>query len=253
MLIGKRGNFLTSTISIFIFLFTSLRSFSLSAKSKVLPEYIQASVWVHAELLALVNEDDIRWFLGNYTEESISELTAEEKLQIAVLLSLFKEVQWILSGMIYGFWFEYVPSFRLRGVEEDFILQHINLIQLGDPNLRLTSIAKNAHWMNLTFEYALSSVQQRRMHIRYDSGIVHARGIADSELFWGFDSRRIALIASIKNAILQKMRILYRSRPQKISGELFLRYPAQISIESGMWRAITDVAMHNKEIIFYSL
>ncbi|NIZ18954.1 hypothetical protein [Entomospira culicis] len=219
-------------------------------EQRVAPHYVQTFVWVNTELLSPAVERDIWWVATRYSQEFIDSLAPEEETHFYAILSLFEEARWILSGMVYGLWFEYTPSSREHQVSEEFLLQHIELIKLGDKNMRLVSVATSGSWLGLTFEYALSSEQYRYMQQKERLGATHARGSARSELHFGFDSRKVAIEESIKNAIFLKLRTLYRTRPHRVSGELVLREPTLIDIKEGNWYAKSDIAMRVRRVEF---
>ncbi|NIZ46417.1 hypothetical protein PVA44_06055 [Entomospira nematocerorum] len=232
------------------FIFFYLILIPASAWVRITPDYIQLSVWVHDETIAPLSETDIWWLSHRYGEEFIQALTAQEQRHLGAIINLFEETRWIFSGMIYGFWFEYTPASFAYDVIDEFQLGHNGLIAIGDPNLRLESIATAGSWLELTFRYSLSENQQKRRNLQYTSGVKRSTGFAETPLRDGIIGRILILEDSIQNAMYNYLKKVYISRPSFVKGEVFLQYPSRIILNEGSWRVRSDVYIKFFQIEF---
>ncbi|NIZ41149.1 hypothetical protein HCT14_06495 [Spirochaetales bacterium BR193] len=215
-----------------------------SASLRIAPDYLQLSVWVHAENIAPLSEVDIWQLSHRYGEEFLSELTAVEQRHLGAIIHLFEETRWIFSGMIYGFWFEYTPASFAYDVVDEFQLGHNGLIAVGDSRMRLESIATAGSWLELTFRYSLSEDQQRRRNLQYTSSVKRTTGTAQAPLQEGLIGRILILEKSMQNAIYNHLKRVYLNRPNFVKGEIFLESPSKIMLKEGSWHVRSDVYLH---------
>ncbi|WP_294427498.1 hypothetical protein [uncultured Treponema sp.] len=158
----------------------------------------------------------------------------------------------ILSGMVYGWKFVYVPYDKARGVSEyfefspvtEFSESEINSIQYAKPWIE-DSI------LNCWVEYRRSDEQ---IHIfKGWQSILQAKikGEGYANYAKGFDGIKEACSEALKNAVRSYERKWIKSKPKEISGTVFMYEPPKIGLKSGRYKVTLDFFMETDRILEY--
>ena len=176
-----------------------------------------------------------------------------EKDTLALPVRKIKQVSpFILSGMLYGWHFEYVPYDKARGVPEYF---EFTLIQeLTDAELDSIKYAKP--WiedsiLNCWVEFRRSETQ---IHIYKGwESVLHPRikGEGYARLSEGFDGIQKACGEAVKMAVRNYERKWIKTKPKEISGTVFMREPPKIGVDAGRYKVTLDFFMETDKIVEY--
>lgn len=158
----------------------------------------------------------------------------------------------LLSGMIYGFNFEYTPSDKRRNVSEywDFTLikeinKSTNQLEYKNP---LVEDNKLICWV-----YCDRTLEQVAEYKHWTS-IVYpkVKGIGKASVENGFDSIKEACSQAAKQAVREYWRTMIKNKPKEISGKLLLVENPRIYIKNGEYVVDLDFFMETDKIISYT-
>ena len=158
----------------------------------------------------------------------------------------------ILSGMIYGWKFEYVPYDKARGVQEYFDFSPLRELNAEE----IASIQYAKPWikdsiLNCWVEYHRSDSQ---IHIfKGWESILHPkiRGEGYAKLSKGFDGIQEACAEALKLAVRNYERKWIKSKPKEISGTVLMREPPKIGVDAGRYKVTLDFFMETDKIVEY--
>ena len=185
--------------------------------------------------------------------EAYPGIEAVEKDSYALPVRKIKEISpFILSGMVYGWKFEYVPYDKARGVQEYFDFSPVN--ELADAEIDSINYAKP--WvedsiLNCWVEFRRSDPQ---VHIYQGwASVLHPRikGVGYAKLSDGFEGIKEACGESLKLAVRNYERKWIKSKPKEISGTVFISEPPKIGVDAGRYKVTLDFFMETDKIIEY--
>jgi hypothetical protein len=198
-------------------------------------EFISIEIWCELEPMV----DD---------KETHSPLTEEESYKL-----IFEEARFILSGMIYGFQFTYIPSDKTRGVEEFFEVTPIAEIPWSDKNLRLIHREISENRLYGRFTYELEPFQESRLKSWQTLTIPSAMGKGEGKINRGMREKKTAAFQAIKDAIRNFLRPRILNKPREIKGEaIFLECPESI-IRAGNYSTTVKVKIDIKKVVPYTI
>lgn len=213
----------------FIPLFALTQLAAISAQNVIsIPQHASATVWVYSEEVP-----------GNekYSPREALESTA----------------RFVLSGMIFGWRFEYTPSDRARNVQEYFSLEPLAEISADNPCFSLSHIQ------------SLPPRLYARAEFTYDQAAAHSFRHWNSIVFKtgkgrGFGERKNetagilqAYTNAIKQAIREYARTIEKNKPKEIRGNVKLREEPRLFADQGRIIAETDVLLDITAIIPYTV
>ncbi len=162
---------------------------------------------------------------------------------------LNQEAQWVFSGMIFGFLFEYVPSDTARTIEEVWSLVPRKLIaqetfdwKAGSNRFDPVALVKTAYPLS-TSEFGYRT---RLLGTRFTKSTGRGEYPAGEE-----NSRQMAVEAAIKEAIRSLLRTTYYSKPSRITGEILLKNAPSLWIEGSQYWAQVDLLLQVDELSQY--
>lgn len=157
-----------------------------------------------------------------------------EEVQEKAVKQLLVEARWILSGMIYGFNFHYVPGSRALQVEDSFELEPLSLIPEGDDQLKVEQVLGDYSTLTVQFVYWMDDYQKKRVYQYGGNRYAAAGGRGSAELFEP-GARILSMKEAVKQALREDLRALYYSRPREINGVLTFSHSPLIRIGSGKY------------------
>ena len=158
----------------------------------------------------------------------------------------------ILSGMVYGWKFEYVPYDKARGGQEYF--EFTPLHEFSKEEMKAVNYAKpwiKESIMNCWVEYRRTDAQ---LHIyRGWASVLHPRikGEGYAPLSDGFDGLQKACSEALKFAVRNYERKWIKTKPKEISGTVFMSEPPKIGVDAGRYKVTLDFFMETDKIIEY--
>ena len=158
----------------------------------------------------------------------------------------------LLSGMIYGWNFEYVPYDKARGVEEFFEFSPIN--ELSPSEIQNINFTKP--WIENSRLYCWIEFRRSDAQIHIFKGWESCKnpkikGTGYARLAEGYEGIEKASAQAIKNAVRQYQRKWIKSKPKEISGRIFIREAPQIGVTSGQYKVTLDFFMETDRIVEY--
>jgi len=158
----------------------------------------------------------------------------------------------ILSGMIYGWSFDYVPYDKARGVQEYFEFKPIHELSKEEvSSINFTKPWIKDNILNCWIEYRRTDAQ---LHI-YKSwrSVLNAKikGEGYAKLSDGFEGLQEACAESLKYAVRNYQRKWIKTKPKEISGKVFMYEPPKIGVDSGRYKVTLDFFMQTDKILEY--
>ena len=176
-----------------------------------------------------------------------------EKDLLSLPVRKIKEISpFILSGMVYGWRFEYVPYDKARGVPEYFEftpVQTLNESEINSINYAKPRIEDSI--LNCWIEFRRSDAQ---IHIfRGWESVLHPKimGEGYAELSEGFDGIQKACGEALKMAVRNYERKWVKTKPKEISGTVLIKEPPKIGVDAGRYKVTLDFFMETDRIVEY--
>ncbi len=171
-------------------------------------------------------------------------LTEEE-----IVLKIFDEASFIISGMIYGFNFTYAPKDSKRGIDEIFHLTPAYRILRGDPSLSVQNTRTDGQRLFAQIMYNLEDHQKIRLK-SWDSNITpFSTGYGRETLMSGENAKLLSISNGIKEAIRNYLRERIFNKPKAISGEVLLVENPYTIIDSGAYLSKVKIKLKIDELI----
>lgn len=165
---------------------------------------------------------------------------------------ILREAQFVFSGMIFGFAFEYTPSDTAREVKEIFTLEPIAQIPWGDERLSVMDTRREEEKLIARIRYDIASYQKPWLTLWQSSSIPAASARGTDNALLGIEAK----IGSIKDGVKEAVRAYLRQRvynkPKRITGEVLLCEPPRIFVDAGAYRSKVRIMMRIKEVLPYS-
>ncbi|MCR5763969.1 MAG: hypothetical protein K6G00_11365 [Treponema sp.] len=158
----------------------------------------------------------------------------------------------LLSGMISGWNFDYVPYDKTRHVSEEFEFEevipysrHVNPITYKNPVVEDEKL--------LCWAYCNRTESQQMAYRRWNA-IAHPKvhGIGKSSVENGFEGIKQACADAMKNAVREYWRIYIKNKPKEIYGMLLLIGVPRVYISEGQYVADLEFFMETDKIVKYT-
>jgi len=166
---------------------------------------------------------------------------------------ILEEARNILSGMIYGYTFSYIPYDKKRKINEDFSIELISKINWGDPRLKVVHSELKDNILYVTVRYWLEDFQLDRINTWMNFSVPVSEGLGEADFFKGYIEKFSSLKNSIKNAIRNYLRKRILNKPKEISGEILLAGIPETRIKSGAYLTSSKIKLNIKKIIPYKI
>ncbi len=216
-------------------------------------EQIRIQVWA-----------DLDPFPGKFEEEKLDEnqnlSSAKKESNESEFEQIFgfsinrtKEIApFLISGMIYGFNFEYTPYDKKRNVAEYWsfipikeISKETNTIEYKNP---IAMENKLVCWV-----YCDRTKEQTAEYKHWNSIIYpKIKGKGSASIENGFESIKSACSEAAKLAVREYWRTMIKNKPKEISGKLLLIGNPRIYISEGQYITDLDFFMETDKIVPYT-
>jgi hypothetical protein len=164
---------------------------------------------------------------------------------------ILEETRVLVSAMIYGFEFRYVPSDAKRNVREEFELVPIKEIPWGDARLAIVASERKGNILHATVTYALDDYQAARVSAWKSASMRSDAGMGEGSVYKGYTERLTSFRNSIKEAIRNHMRAKLFNKPREISGDVLLSKSPSIMINAGKYLTTSNVKINIRNVIPY--
>lgn len=156
----------------------------------------------------------------------------------------------VVSGMIYGWNFTYVPSDFLREIDEIFTLEPVALIKKGDSNMRFKDNWVKDHIMYQNIVYYLADFQKKRIKSWNSSVIPNSTGEGENSMYQE-NGKSLALREALKDSIKKEFQSRGKDKPRSIEGQIILRETPRLYMNSGAYKSQVGVLLLYKDIMEY--
>ena len=193
-----------------------------------LPGSASATVWVYTEATP-----------GN-----------EELVPMEDLESL---AAFVLSGMVYGWRFEYTPRDPSRGVDAYLSLEPLGEIDAASPGFSLSFIEEKGARLYCRAEFAFGEAALNSARLWSSAAYKTARGRGYGERGDEAAGAFAAYEGAIRDAIHESARAQAKNRPKEVRGEIKLKEEPRLFAASGRFVADADFLINIKEIVPYTV
>jgi hypothetical protein len=208
-----------------------------------------ASLPVHADT-------DSRLFVRPWVE--LEPLVRIESGQYPIPLEtatrkLLEEARVLLSGMVYGWSFDYTPADKSRGVVESFALAPAAQIPWGSPRLRVveTETLDRKLWARVSYTMDDNELARRSS---WESGTASlSMGAGEASVMQGPPAKSASFQGAVRDAIRLSLRSRYLDAPRQVTGEVVLWDDPQTTIHSGVYRTTAKVKFTVRELVPYRI
>ena len=159
---------------------------------------------------------------------------------------------YLMSGMLYGWTFDYTPGDKKRGVSEFFDYELIKKFDKNENSITM-------HYPIVKDEQLVTWAWCRRTPYQidlYDNWVsvtnpkIHGSGSASVEL--GFDGIKEACGRAIKDAVRNYYQQTIKNKPKEISGRVILSKEPRVYIRNGQYTVDLDFFMETDRITLYT-
>ncbi len=197
------------------------------------PRVLQAPVWVYAERVPGSAESG----------DVVNDAPPLDRLDA---LSRF-----VLSGMVYGWKFSYVPYDKKRGVAEDFSLEPLAEIGENDPRFAIRYLKPSYPRILCVAEYTLDESHARWI-THWDSVVFRtSKGRGAGERTAETLGIRAAYVNAIRSAVREHARKIEKNKPKEVIGEVLLRGDPRLFPDEGRFVAEVRVLVNVREVVPY--
>ena len=167
--------------------------------------------------------------------------------------SLLDDAQALISGMVYGWTFTYVPGDLSRHVTESFVLTPVAVITRGTPRLRVleTEVSDTRLWARIA--YTLNEEESQRRASWESNTAAQSTGQGKANILDGADARTKSLRDAFRDAIRLALDTRYVNKPREITGEVVLWADPTVLVRAGSWMTRASVKLLVREVIPYRI
>jgi hypothetical protein len=201
------------------------------------PTLEQITVYLWCDLEPLISEDNEEFPLSH-------EEAARRSLE---------EARIILSAMIYGYEFTYIPMDKTRKASEVFDLVPLSEIQWGDPSLKIIDSKVRDKRLYVNIVYTLQDYQAERLRSWKSVSIPVSPGRGEGDFFQGYKEKITALFNAMKDAIKNHLQKRLVNKPREVKGEVLLFETPSTFIHAGTYTTTARIKLNIKEIVPYQV
>jgi hypothetical protein len=166
---------------------------------------------------------------------------------------LFQEARFVLSGLVYGYTYEYVPYDATRRIAEEFVLSPRAEVQRGDPRLdAIDSYVKDKR-VYTQFRYRLEPFQQQWLESWSSSALPRVAARGEHPWWQGHEAKLTAIEVAVKEAIRNYLRSQIRNKPRRARGSVILTETPRVYVVAGAYRAEVSVRIRVDELDPYGV
>lgn len=166
---------------------------------------------------------------------------------------ILEEARVLLSAMVYGYTFTYVPSDAARRVPETFDLKTLAEIPWGAERVSVMETTLEDDRLYARVACNLSDFEVRRRQSWDSSAVAMSTGSGEGDLFKGYTDKITALQNAIKDAIKAHLRTRILNKPREIRGEVILWEDPRTIVRTGLYITTAKVRLRITEIVPYRI
>lgn len=159
---------------------------------------------------------------------------------------------YLINGMIYGWYFEFTPSDKLRAVKEYFNTIEIDSIEKSSNKIHYSEpwIENNRLYCWVEYERTDDMKWLLKNWFANTSELAHGRG--KGPVSKGFDGIKEACDDALKDAIRSHYSPIIKNKPKEIDGRVLIRKEPRIGISNGYYIVELDFFLISDRIIKYT-
>lgn len=209
-------------------------------------DVIRFAVWAQ--------RDAIPGFLDEEKDAKKEKTTGDSSRELMqVPVKRIREIcPFLITGMTYGWKFDYTPSDKARHVDEFFAIepvQELNEEQLSLIHYELPWFQDERLWCWVRFP---RTMELKRIFLSWQQiGNPRIKGQGYAPLTDGFEGIRAASVEALKSAVREYERQLIKNKPKEISGSVIVCEPPLIGIDHGQYKVTLDFFMECDRIKQY--
>ncbi len=166
---------------------------------------------------------------------------------------LLRELQYVVSGLLYGFFFEYTPAYRDRGVEERFLVEPVFTIPWGDAAVLTLDVVDLGNTVYGQFLYQLNRDQVSRRERWQTVSIPDASGTGTAPIEGGYEAKVAAVEDALRIAVRRHLQSRVRNRPRQARGVAVLETAPRVFVDQGRYIAEVRTRLIVDEIDAYTV
>lgn len=164
---------------------------------------------------------------------------------------LLEEARYTLSGIIYGWDFEYTPGDSRREVSEYFDLAPLGEVPWGNPGLDVRDLQARQGTLYGQIDYTFSRVESAHREQWRSFATARSTGVGTGDLLQGTSGKIAAIEAALHQAVREYLRGRYPNRPREAVGSVALARPPRIRTVAGRYEARVAVFLDVKDVRDY--
>jgi hypothetical protein len=167
--------------------------------------------------------------------------------------TVLEEARVLLSGMVYGWTFDYTPANAARSVVESFTLTPVAQIPWGSPRLRVVETQTTDEKLWARTSYSMDAAEAAR-RVSWESGTaLLSQGEGKASVMKGPGAKSLSFQDAVRDAIRLALHGTYIDAPRQILGDVVLWDDPRTIIRSGMYRTEVTVKILVREVIPYRI
>ena len=191
------------------------------------------------------------WVLAEGIPSVDEPVTKDDYISLPVK-KLKEQIPFIISGMIYGWDFEYVPYDKLRGVAEFFDFSPVEEIQYPASNISYSEMkvedGKLFCWVTYKRTDEMFALRQHWNSASFP----HIKGKGYGSILNNFEGLQEAFNEAIKDAVREHYRTFIKNKPKEIRGRVLLEEEPLVNLYNGKYAVQIKLILRTEEIISYS-
>ncbi len=166
---------------------------------------------------------------------------------------ILEEARVLLSAMVYGYTFDYIPFDAARKVLETFQLTPVAQIAWGADRVRVVETDVEDTRLYARVSCTLTDFELSRRNAWSSGAVDMATGTGEGDLFKGYTDKITALQNAIKEAIRENLRTRVLNKPREVKGEVLLWEDPRTVVRAGRYFTTAKVRLHVSEIVPYRI
>jgi hypothetical protein len=168
-------------------------------------------------------------------------------------VSLLADARSLVSGMVYGWTFDYIPGDSARRVTESFTLAPVALVPQGTPRLRVLETEQDATRLWARFVYTLDPAEASRRSAWDANTALLSTGRGTARAIDGPKARTAALADAIRDAIRRALNTRWVNKPREVTGDVVLWEDPSVLVRAGVYDASATVKLVVRELTAYRI
>lgn len=159
----------------------------------------------------------------------------------------------LLSGLVFGWDFEYSPYDKRRNVAEHFEIKAKHEIAVNDKALSISDLLPAYPFLYAYAEYTASDLLAKRQQTWKSISYKTVKGFGQGERSDEISGIYNAYINATKDAVRRYARTVTKNKPKELRGQLLIRDNPRLFMTSGRFNASIEMYIYISEIIPYEV